>query len=149
MLSIFEAPNVMPKADLVISNVPGQHQRQGSQPTLSSAGVVPEVNNMLLLLATRNEELDRELRGLHFLLWRAKPKAKAEMENVVKLLLPLHHEKLMKSCVEDFVEHWQAAVVSSGHGIDNWVLESDSPHSHAGEEMVDVPDTESSALAGD
>jgi len=114
ILTMFKASNVMPKADIgdVIYDVPGQ-------PTLSSVGVVPEVNNMLLLLATRNEELDRGLRDLRFLLGRAKPKAKMEMENIVKLLLPLHHEELMKSCVEDLVVHWQAAVVSSGHGIDN------------------------------
>ncbi len=72
-------------------------------------------NTLRLLLVTRNEELEQELRGLRFLLWRASPRAKAELGSVVRRTLPLHHEELMKSPVEDFVVHWQAAVVPSGH----------------------------------
>jgi hypothetical protein len=149
MLTIFKASNIMPKTELhdVISNVPGQRQRKGSQPTLSSAGVMPDVNNMPLLLSTRNEALDQELRGLRLLLWRVKPKAKAEMENIVKLLLPLRHEELTRGCVEDVVVNWQTTVVLSGHGIDNRMLESDDRHSHVGEEMINMPNTEFSALA--
>ncbi|KAH9047480.1 hypothetical protein EDB83DRAFT_2403328 [Lactarius deliciosus] len=58
-----------------------------------------------LLLVTRHEELEWELRGLRFLIWRANPRAKVE----------LGHIELMRCPVEDFVGHWQAAVVSSGH----------------------------------
>jgi hypothetical protein len=48
------------------------------------------------------------------------PKAKAVLGNIVKRMLPLHHEELMKSPVEDFVVYWQAAVVPSGHdGMDD------------------------------
>jgi hypothetical protein len=73
-------------------------------------------NTLRLLLVTRKEELEQEHRGLRFLLWRASPRAKAELGSIVKRALPLHHEELMKSPVEDFVVHWQAAVVPSGHG---------------------------------
>ncbi len=89
----------------MILNVPGWRQR--SEFTVD--------NTLRLLLVTRNEELEQELRGLRFLLWRASPRAKAELGNVVRRTLPLHHEELMKSPVEDFVVHWQAAVVPSGH----------------------------------
>jgi hypothetical protein len=87
-------------------------------------------NTLRLLLVARNEELEQELWGLRFLLWRASPRAKAELGSIVKRVLPLHHEELMKSPVEDFVVHWQAAVVPSGHdgmdesevdtGTDSW-----------------------------
>ena len=88
-------------------------------------------DTLRLLLVTRNEELERELRGLRFLLWRANPRAKAKLGAIVKLLLPLHHEELMKSPVEDFVVHWQAAVVppASGQGIDDRIMESDDTDS--------------------
>ena len=91
--------------------------------------MVPDetVDNVLrLLLVTRNEELEQELRGLRFLLWRANPKAKAELGNIVKRTLPLHHEELMKSPVEDFVVHWQAAVVPSGNeGLSDRIMENE------------------------
>jgi len=82
---------------------------------------VGSVDNMLcLLLVTWSSELKQELCGLRFLLWRARPRAKAGLGNIVKRTLPLHHEELMKSPVEDFVVHWQAAVVPSGHsGMDD------------------------------
>jgi len=117
---VVKASNVASKADLdddVIFNVPGWRQRKESRPTLPSAAVVPEEagdNTLRLLLATQNEELERELRGLRLLLGRANPRAKAKLGNIVKLTLPLHHEELMKSPVEDLVVHWQAAVVPSG-----------------------------------
>jgi hypothetical protein len=83
-------------------------------------------NVLRLLLVTRNEELEQELRGLRFLLWRASPRAKAGLGNIVKRALPLHHEELMKSPVEDFVDHWQAAVVPSGHsGMDDRKMENE------------------------
>ena len=85
-------------------------------------------NTFRLLLATRNEELEGELRSLRFLLWRASPMAtRSKLGNVVKAMLPLHHdsEELMKSPVEDFVVHWQAAVVAPGQGIDDRITESD------------------------
>jgi hypothetical protein len=91
--------------------------------TATAMALVPEetVDNVLcLLLVTRNKELEQELRDLRLLLWRASPRAKAELGSIVKRALPLHHEELMKSPVEDFVVHWQAAVVPSGHdGMDD------------------------------
>ncbi|KAI0253467.1 hypothetical protein BJV78DRAFT_211635 [Lactifluus subvellereus] len=48
---------------------------------------------------------------------------KVKLGNVVKLMLLLHRAELMKSPVEDFVVHWQAAVVPSSHGIDKPILE--------------------------
>jgi hypothetical protein len=87
-------------------------------------------NVLRLLLVTRNEELEQELRGLRFLLWRASPRAKAELGNIVKQALPLHHEKLMKSPVEDFVVHWQATVVPSGQdGMDYRATENEDTDS--------------------
>jgi hypothetical protein len=118
----------------VILNVPGWRQRNESQPTLSFAaapGVLPEEaagvdNTLRLLLVTRNEELEQELRGLRFLLWRAGPRAKIKLGSVVKLTLPLHHEELMRSPVEEFVAHWQEAVEPHGHGqeTDDRIIES-------------------------
>jgi hypothetical protein len=60
-------------------------------------------NTLRLLLVTRSSELEQELRGLRFLLWRASPKAKAVLGNIVKRTLPLHDEELMKSPVEDLL----------------------------------------------
>ena len=80
-------------------------------------------NTLRLLLVKRNEELEQELRSLRFLLWRASPRAKAGLGNVVKRTLPLHHAELMKSPVEDFVVHWQAAVPSGHDGMDNRTIE--------------------------
>jgi hypothetical protein len=137
-LTVVKPSNVARKADLdddndVILNVPGWRQRRQSRPTLPSAAtavavavavapVLPEevtVDDTLhLLLMTRNEELEEELRGLRFLLWRVSPIARAKLGNIVKATLPLHHEELMKSPVEDFVVHWQAAVVPPGQGIE-------------------------------
>ena len=95
----------------------------------TATALVPEEtadNVFRLLLVTRNEELEQELRGLRFLLWRASPRAKAELGNIVKQALPLHHEELMKSPVEDFVVHWQATVVRSGHdGMDDRTTENE------------------------
>lgn len=76
-------------------------------------------------LVKRNKELEGELRGLRFLLWRESPRAKAELGNIVKRTLPLHHEVLMKSPVKDFVGHWQAAVVPPPRGIDDRIMERD------------------------
>jgi hypothetical protein len=91
----------------------------------SAAGAPEEAvdNTLRLLLVTRHEELESELRGLHFLLCHVNPRAKFELGNIVKLMLPLHYAELMKSPVEDFVVHWQAAVVPSNHGIDEPILE--------------------------
>jgi len=115
----------------VISNIPGpgQPRRQESEPTLPSVAAVQgdsdTVDSVLrLVLVTRNEELERELRGLRFLLWRANPKFRAELEHIVKLILPLHHEEVMKNPIEDYVAHWQAAI-PPGHGMDNRILEND------------------------
>lgn len=80
-------------------------------------------NTLRLLLVTWHEELEGELRGLRLLLWRANPTAKVKLGNIVKLMLPLHHAELMKSPVEDFVVHWQAAVMSSSLGIDEPIWE--------------------------
>jgi len=135
-LAIFEASNVGRKADLdddndVIFNVPGWRQRKECRPTLPSAAgmaTVPEEavdSTLRVLLVTRNEELERELRGLRFHLWRASPRTKAKLGNIVKLTLPLHHEELMKSPVEDFVGHWQATVVPPPRWIDDRIMESD------------------------
>ena len=135
----------------MISNVPGHFRRQGSEPTVPSAAVGQEdtVGNVLrLVLVTRNEELERELRGLRFLLWRANPKFKAELEHMVKLILPLHHEELIKNPVEDYVVNWQAAIVSSpGNATDDGILKSDDTDS--GEKAVPEPnaETESFTLA--
>ncbi len=128
----------MHKADLldddVILNVPGWRQRSESTLALPSAAATrtrtaleDTVDNTLrLLLVARNEEVEQELRGLRFLLWRASPRAKAELGNIVKRTLPLHHEELMKSPVEDFVVHWQAAVDPSAHdGIDDRIMENE------------------------
>lgn len=112
--------------DDVIFNVPGWRQRKGSRPTLPSAAGAPEEavdNTLRLLLVTWHEELEGELRGLRLLLWRANPTAKVKLGNIVKLMLPLHHAELMKSPVEDFVVHWQAAVMSSSLGIDEPIWE--------------------------
>jgi hypothetical protein len=136
ILAAVKASNNTHKPDLldddVILNVPGWRQRSECPLTLPSSTTgtrttVETVDNVLrLLLVTRNEELEQELRGLRFLLWRANPKAKAELGNIVKRTLPLHHEELMKSPVEDFVVHWQAAVVPSGHGgMGNRIMESE------------------------
>ena len=125
----------------MISNDPGQLRRQGSEPTVPSVAVVQEdtVDNAVLrlVLVTRNEELERELRGLRFLLWRANPKFKAELGHMVKLILPLHHEELMKNPVEDYVMHWQAAIVSPGDGMDDRISENDGADS--GEEVRPSP----------
>ena len=80
-------------------------------------------NTLRLLLVTRNEELERELRGLRFLLWRASPRAKIKLGSVVKLTLPLHHEELMRSPVEEFVAHWQEAVEPHGQETDDRIIE--------------------------
>jgi hypothetical protein len=72
---------------------------------------------------TRHEELEWELRGLRFLIWRANPRTKAELGNIVKQVFPLHHAELMRSPIEDFIEHWQAAVVPSGHQLDEQTLD--------------------------
>jgi hypothetical protein len=139
ILAVDKTSNVARKADLdddndVILNVPGWRQRRQSRPTLPSAAAVtafplPEVatidNTLRLLLVTRNEELEGELRSLRFLLWRASPMARSKLGKVVKATLPLHHEELMKSPVEDFVVHWQAAVVAPGQGIDDRIMEGD------------------------
>ena len=82
-------------------------------------------STLRVLLLTRNEELERELRGLRFHLWRANPRTKAKLGNIVKLTLPLHHEELMKSPVEDFIGHWQARVIQPSRGIDDRIMESD------------------------
>jgi len=124
----------------MISNDPGQLRRQGTEPTVPSAAVVQEdtVDNVLrLVLVTRNE-LERELRGLRFLLWRANPKFKAELGHMVKLILPLHHEELVKNPVEDYVVNWQAAIISSpGDGMDDRISENDGADS--GEEVRPSP----------
>ncbi|KAH9974855.1 hypothetical protein BJV74DRAFT_888894 [Russula compacta] len=136
ILAVVNAPTVTHKANLdddVIFNVPGWRRRNESGPTLHSAAPVlgdEAVDDTLrLLLVTRNEELEHELRGLRFLLWCANPKAKARLGNIVKLKLPLHYEELMRSPVEDFVVHWQAAVEQPGHGSDDQVMESDDTSS--------------------
>lgn len=116
--------------DDVIFNVPGWRHRRDSQSTLPSAvpgGPDAATDGALrLLLLTRHEELEWELRGLRFLIWRASPRAKVELGDIVKRVLPLHHAELMRSPVEDFVEHWQAAVVQSGHGLDEYGHYTDS-----------------------
>jgi len=144
IFAVVRASNATRKADDdldddVILNVPGWRQRHESWPLPSTAvpaGAVPKEaanvdNTLRLLLMTRNEELERELRGLRFLLWRANPRAKAKLGALVKLTLPLHHDELMKSPVEDFVVHWQAAVVplTGGQGIDDRITESDDTNS--------------------
>jgi len=86
-------------------------------------------NTLRLLLVTRNEELERELRGLRFLLWRASPRAKIKLGIVVKLTLPLHHEELMRSPVEEFVAHWQEAVEPHGQETDDRIIESNDTDS--------------------
>ncbi|KAI0302829.1 hypothetical protein B0F90DRAFT_1712384 [Multifurca ochricompacta] len=129
-LAVARAPSPAHKTDPdddVIFNVPGWRQRNESRPTLPSAAGAPEgaVDNTLrLLLVTRHEDLEREFRGLRFLIWRANPRAKVELGNIVKQTLPLYHAELMKSPVADFVVHWQAAVVPSGHGADERTFES-------------------------
>ncbi|KAI9462877.1 hypothetical protein BJY52DRAFT_1255763 [Lactarius psammicola] len=125
ILAVVRTPSPAHKADPdddVIFNVPGWRERRESRPTLpSTAPGAPEAatdSALRLLLVTRHEELEWELRGLRFLIWRANPKAKAELGNIVKRVLPLHHAELMRCPVEDFVGHWQAAVVTSGHWSD-------------------------------
>jgi hypothetical protein len=134
ILAVVKAPSVIRNADPdddVIFNVPGWRQRNESRPTLPSAAAATgaqavDDSALRLLLLTRNEELEQELRGLRFLLWRASPKARAQLGSVVKLLLPLHHEELMRSPVDDYVGHWQAGVVSSsGQATDDRIAESD------------------------
>jgi hypothetical protein len=139
ILAVVKTSNVAHKADLdddndVILNVPGWRQRRQSRPTLPCASAVTAVpvpeaatidNTLRLLLVTRNEELEGELRSLRFLLWRASPMARSKLGNIVKVTLPLHHEELMKSPVEDFVVHWQAAVLAPEQGIDDRIMESD------------------------
>ena len=123
--------------DDVILNIPGwQHKSWPLPSTVVPAGAVPKEaanvdNTLRLLLVMWNEELEQELRGLHFLLWHANPRAKAKLGAIIKLMLPLHHEELMKSPIEDFVVHWQAAVVpsASGQGIDDRIMESDDTDS--------------------
>ena len=142
ILAAVEASNVTAKVgcdpeDDVILNVPGWRQRNESQPTLLSAaapGAMPEEvasvdNTLRLLLVTRNEELERELRGLRFLLWRASPRAKIKLGSVVKLTLPLHHEELMRSPVEEFVAHWQEAVEPHGQEVDDRIMQSNDTDS--------------------
>ncbi|KAH9954769.1 hypothetical protein BC827DRAFT_1379326 [Russula dissimulans] len=124
-LAIVKASNVISRTnpdDDVIFNVPGWRPRQESQPTLPSSAAVQEGaidSTLRLLLVTRNEELEEELRGLRFFLWRLNPSAKAKLGDVVKLTLPLHHEELMKSPVNDFVGDWQAAVAPSADGMND------------------------------
>jgi hypothetical protein len=111
----------------VIFNVPGWRQRRESRLTLPSAAPgAPETATegaLRLLLVTRHEELEWELRGLRFLIWRANPRTKVELGNIVKQVFPLHHAELMRSPIEDFIEHWQAAVVPSGHQLDEQTLD--------------------------
>ncbi|KAH9164582.1 hypothetical protein EDB89DRAFT_2139662 [Lactarius sanguifluus] len=120
ILAVVRTPSPDPDDD-VIFNVPGWRQRRECRPTLPSAAPgAPEAaadsaSALRLLLVTRHEELEWELRGLRFLIWRANPRAKVELGHIVQRLLPLHHAELMRCPVEDFVGHWQAAVVSSGH----------------------------------
>jgi hypothetical protein len=83
------------------------------------------VDSTLRVLLVTRKELEGELHGLRLLLWRASPRIKAELGNIVKLTLPLHHEELMKSPVEDFVGHWQATVVPPPRGIDDRIMERD------------------------
>ena len=82
-------------------------------------------STLRVLLVTRNEDLEGELCGLRILLWRASPRAKAKLGNIVKRTLPLHHEELMKSPVEDFVGLWQATVVPPPRVIDDRIMERD------------------------
>lgn len=114
--------------DDVIFNVPGWRQRRVSRPTLPSAAPgAPEAatdSALRLLLVTRHEELEWELRGLRFLIWRVNPRDKVELGNIVKRVLPLHYAELMKCPVVDFVGHWQAAVVPSGRWSDERTLDS-------------------------
>ncbi len=56
-------------------------------------------------------------------IWRANPRAKVELGDVVKRVLPLHHVELMRSPVEDFVGHWQATVVPSSQCTDERILD--------------------------
>ncbi|KAH9005570.1 hypothetical protein EDB86DRAFT_1459937 [Lactarius hatsudake] len=117
ILAVVRTPSPDPDDD-VIFNVPGWRQRRDSRPTLPSAApeaAADSASALRLLLVTRHEELEWELRGLRFLIWRANPRAKVELGHIVKRLLPLHHAELMRCPVEDFVGHWQAAVASSGH----------------------------------
>jgi hypothetical protein len=133
VLAVVKMPSPAHKADLdddVIFNVPGWRQRKDSRPTLPSAAPAPGTPEaasegaLRLLLMTRHEELEWELRGLRFLIWRANPRAKVELGDIVKGVLPSHHAELMRSPVEDFVEHWQAAVVvPSGYGLDDKTLD--------------------------
>jgi hypothetical protein len=125
VLAVVKTPSPAHRADPdddVIFNVPGWRQRRESRPTLPFAapGALDSATEgaLRLLLVTRHEELEWELRGLRFLIWRVNPRAKVELGNIVKQVLPSHHGELMRSPIEDFVEHWQAAVVPSGHGLD-------------------------------
>ena len=77
-----------------------------------------------MLLVTRHEELERELRGLRFLIWRANPRAKVELGSIVMRVLPLHHSELMKCPVDDFVGNWQATVVPSCRWADERTSDS-------------------------
>jgi len=134
-LALVKASNIVSKTDPdddLIFNVPGWRPRQGSQPALPSAPAVQGeaiVSTLRLLLVTRSEELEEELRGLRFFLWRLNPSAKAQLGDIVKLTLPLHHEELMKSPVNDFVGDWQAAVAPSADGTNDWTLNSDGTRS--------------------
>ena len=114
--------------DDVIFNVPGWRPRRESRPTLpSTAPGAPEaaVDSALRLpLMMRHKELEWELHGLCYLIWRANPKAKVELGNIVQRLLPSHHAQLMTPPVEDFVKHWQAGVVPSGYGSEGRTSDS-------------------------
>jgi len=136
ILAVVKPPSRASKADPdddVIFNVPGWRRRRESFLTLTSAATgAPEAASdgaLRLLLVTRHEELEWELRGLRFLIWRANPRTKVELGNIVKRVLPLHYTELMRSPIEDFVENWQASVVPSDHGLDDRVLDANGTDS--------------------
>jgi hypothetical protein len=133
VLAVIRTQRPAYKADLdddVIFNVPGWRPRRESRPTLPSAAPsVPEAvvdSALRLLLMTRHKELEWELRGLCYLIWRANPKAKVELGNIVQRLIPSHHAELMTPPVEDFVKHWQATVVPSGYGSEGRTSDYDT-----------------------